>query len=29
MTDCTATGTITLNSETIVVICNLPPHYGD
>ncbi|MGE7437963.1 hypothetical protein [Kitasatospora sp. NPDC001175] len=29
MTNCTATGTITLNDDPIVVICNLPPHDGD
>jgi hypothetical protein len=27
MTDCTATGTIRLGDDDIVVICNLAPHY--
>lgn len=26
--DCPATGTITIDGETIVVICNLAPHTG-
>lgn len=29
MTDCPATGTIRIGDETIVVICNLPPHDSD
>ncbi|MFB7665855.1 hypothetical protein ACFC1R_18190 [Kitasatospora sp. NPDC056138] len=29
MTGCTAAGAITLNGESIAVICDLPPHDGN
>jgi len=29
MSDCPATGTITLDGQQVVVICNLPPHDSD
>lgn len=29
MSDCPATGTITLDGQSVVVICNRQPHEGD